>query len=224
MCPRSEHLNICPRSHGNPGFLRPNPTVFLGTCRADISRETNWNVFLQRREPGRGPSWMLTWDKGQRLASGRSCPTCSERGVFLWSVREFGGKQSRVSYDGSTESSGTQGMGFCLLNLHPESTLRTRLGFWLLASQGLSLRAVSSNEQKLYMPFGRQTMDDLFFLLIGLLSSSVFLIYFSFISCCFANSILYIFSVYLVPVDPFVCIPKMAQGIQVPVKNNYCAR
>lgn len=55
-----------------------------------------------------------------------------ERSVFLWSVREFGGKQSRVSYDGSTESSGTQGMGFCLLNLHPESTLRTRLGFWLL--------------------------------------------------------------------------------------------
>ena len=188
---------MCPRSHGNPGFLRPNPTVFLGTCRADMSRETNWNVFLQRREPGRGPSWMLTWDKGQRLASGRSCPTCSERGVFLWSVREFGGKQSRVSYDGSTESSGTQGMGFCLLNLHLESTLRTRLGFWLLASQGLSLRAVSSNEQKLYMPFGRQTMDDLFFFAYwsSVLQCFLDLLFFYFLLFCKFNTI-HLFSLF----------------------------
>lgn len=59
------------------------------------------------------------------------------------------------------------------------------------------------------MPLGKQAMGDLFFL-ISLMSCSVFLIYFSFICHHFMNSMLYIFSVYLVPIDPFVCVLKSA--------------
>ena len=72
------------------------------------------------------------------------------------------------------------------------------------------------------MPLGSQTREDLFFCLL------VFCLpgfsWFSFISCCFGNLVLCIFSVCLVSIDPFVCILKIARGIQVLVKSNYCAR